>query len=165
MPERWNSGATEMAVARCGSIDTLSPWQRWCHATIGELWEAVLIWSLVPGGQCHYNGTCDTSTTSTEEQYFLLGPCRGYIWRIKTLERLVRVKSLKRVCRQTDQFEQSLSLEAGSPRQSESRVQREFAGRQTSINTVLGQRQAVWDGPNPREYPWWRTGSPILVIA
>jgi hypothetical protein len=38
-------------------VNTLSPWQRWCHATIGELQEAVLPCDPAPGRQGCYNGT------------------------------------------------------------------------------------------------------------
>jgi hypothetical protein len=69
-----------LSLLGSGSVNTSYPRQRRRHPKIGERREAVL-----PGGQCRYNGTRDTtSPTSTEERCFLLGPCRGYIWRIET---------------------------------------------------------------------------------
>jgi hypothetical protein len=109
-----------------GSMNTSSPWQRWRQATIREMCEAPLPRVPAPGWQCRYNGTRDTtSLTSIEERCFLLGPCRGYIWRIETRltwrlivgrevtlsltkavspRRKCRV-SLQRVCRETDHSE------------------------------------------------------------
>jgi hypothetical protein len=88
-------------------VNTLSLWQRRCHTAIGELWEVLLPHSPTPGGLCHCSGTHDTmSPTSTEEQCFLLGPCTGYVWWIKTQacqSRGVRIESLERVYRQADQ--------------------------------------------------------------
>jgi hypothetical protein len=57
---------------------------QWRHAIIGKPREAVLPRGPVPGGQCRYNITRDTTPpTSREEQCFPLSPCRGCIWRIE----------------------------------------------------------------------------------
>jgi hypothetical protein len=44
-----------------GSANTSSPRHRWRHATIGELWEAVLPRVPAPGWHCRCNVTRDTT--------------------------------------------------------------------------------------------------------